>query len=139
MEPHQLRIAGKIGNSGQIRSGMPPRENPAEMTVEESGVARRMNVELGVGIEMVIAVVARPPQHALLRRALRQRGENELKGAAGLESAMREIAMVAGPDGENPQPVEADADRQRLHSDAGPDRPKARQMHKDEGHGGRID
>ena len=47
--------------------------------------------------------------------------------------------MIAGPDGENPQPVEADANGERLNGDAGPDRPEARQMHEDEGDGGWID
>src|SRR5271157_2794558 len=45
MEPHQLRIARQIGHPGEIRSVMAASENPADMTVKEPGLARRMHVE----------------------------------------------------------------------------------------------
>ena len=98
MEPQELGITCEISHSGEIRCRVSAGENPAEMTVEESRVARRMDVELGVGIEVVVAVVGRPPQNALLRGALRHHGENELKDAARLIGAMREVAVIAGPD-----------------------------------------
>ena len=76
-------------------------------------VARRVDVLLGVGVQVVLAVLGRPPEHALLRRALGEAGEHELAGAAGLEGAVREVAVVAGADAEHAQPVEGDAQRRR--------------------------
>ena len=98
-----------------------------------------MDVELGIGMEVVVTMVGCPPQHALLRRRLRHRCENELKSAAGFIGAMRKVAVIAGPDGEDPEPVETDPNRQRLNRDAGPDRGKASQMNDHERYGGRID
>ena len=52
---------------------------------------------------------------------------------------MREIAMIAGADGKHAQPIERDADRDRLPGDAGPDRRDAGEMHQHERDRGRID
>src|SRR5262249_2524946 len=52
---------------------------------------------------------------------------------------MREIAMIASPDREDAQPIEHDADRDRLPGDAGPDRRRAGEMHEHEWDRGRID
>ena len=68
-----------------------------------------MNVEFGVGMEVVVAMVGRPPQYALLRSRLREHCENELEGAAGVVSPVGKVAMVASPDGENPEPIKAEA------------------------------
>src|SRR5205085_8051382 len=61
-----------------------------------------------------------------------------LEGAAGRERTMREIAMIAGADGEHAQPIERDADRDRLPGDAGPDRGHTGEMHQHERDGGWI-
>ncbi len=84
-----------------------------------------MNVEFGVGMEVVVAMVGRPPQHALLRRRLREHGENELEAPARLISPVGKVAMVTRANGEDPQPVKANADRHRLRRYAGPDRGEA--------------
>ena len=41
-----------------------------------------MNVEFGVGMEVVVAMVGRPPQYALLRSRLREHCENKLESEA---------------------------------------------------------
>ena len=112
VEPHQLGIFGEIRDPIDVHRLLAAGEDPADMTVDKSGVAGRMNVEFGVGMEVVVAMVGRPPQDALLRRRLRERGENELEDPAGLISAVGKVAMVTRTDGEDPQPVKADADRQ---------------------------
>src|SRR5215510_7616435 len=109
------------------------------MAIPEALVARRVDVALGVGVQVVMTVLGGPPQHALLGRALRQQGENELEGAAGREGAMREVTMIAGPDGEDAQPIEHETNGNRLPGDAGPDRRRAGEMHQHEGDGGGID
>src|SRR5262245_25208401 len=139
MQPHQLGIAREIGNLDEVGLAVTASKDPADMAVPEALVARRMNVALGVGKQVMMAVLGGPPQHALLRGALRQQGKNELEGAAGREGAMREVAMIAGPDGEDAQPIEHEANGNRLPSDAGPDRRRAGEMHQHEGDGGGID
>ena len=55
---------------------------------------RRVDVLRRVRVLVVPAVVARPPEHALLRGALRAEGEQELEPARRLERAVREVAVV---------------------------------------------
>ena len=98
-----------------------------------------MNVEFGIGMEVVVAMVGRPPQDALLRRRLRHHGENALKRAARLVGAVGKVPMIAGPDGEDSQPVKTDSDRHRLRGDPRPDCREAGQMHDHEWYGRRID
>ena len=74
---------------------------------------------------MVMPVFGGPPDDALLRGGLGQEGEDELKRPARRIGAVREIAMIAGADGEDAQPIERDANGQRLPGDAGPDRREA--------------
>jgi len=107
-------------------------EDPADMAVDKAHLPRRVNVEFRIGMEVVVAMVGGPPQDALLRGRLRERRENELEDPAGLISAVGKVAMVTGANGEDPQPVKANANRDRLGRDAGPDRGEAREMHDDE-------
>src|SRR5262245_66464875 len=88
---------------------------------------------------MMMAMLCCPPQHALLRGALREEREHQLKCAARRVGAMREVAMVAGADRKDAQPIEHDAEHDRLPGDAGPDRRNAGKMHHHAWDGGRID
>src|ERR1700710_1486155 len=88
---------------------------------------------------MVMAMLGRPPQHALLRAALGEKGEDELEGPAGREGAVREIAMVAGGDREHTKPVERHAKRDRRPCDPGPDRRETAQMHDQERNDGGVE
>src|SRR5260370_42490960 len=98
-----------------------------------------MDIVDGVGMQMVMPVLGGPPQDTALGRALRQRGEHELGDAARCVGAVRKVSMVAGPDGEDPQPVKRDADRNCLPCDPAPDGADAGQMHEYERYGGWID
>ena len=139
MQPHQFRIAGEIGDLDQVGLVMPPGKNPSQMAVQETLVAGRMHVAFGVGMQMMVAMLRRPPQDALLRRALRQHREHELNRAAGRIRAMREVAVIAGADREDSHPVENDADCHGLPGDPRPYRRDADQMHQDERNRRRID
>ena len=55
----------------------------ARMAVQEAALTRRMHVQLGVGMQMMVAMLGRPPQHALLGRGLAGEGQQELERAAG--------------------------------------------------------
>ena len=98
-----------------------------------------MHVVLGVGMQMVVAVLRGPPQNALLCGALAQDGEHELEGAAGRIRAMGEQAMIARADGENPQPIEGDAKYERFPGHARPNRPETGKMYQKKGNRRRID
>src|SRR6476659_3908485 len=98
-----------------------------------------MDVLLGIGMQMVMPLLGRPPDDALLRGRLGHECENELKRPAGRIGAVREIAMVSGHDGKDAQPIERNADGQRLPGDARPDRREAAEMDEYEGNSRRID
>src|SRR5262249_60841699 len=111
---------------------MTAREDPAHVAVEEALMARRVHVDLGVRVEVMVSVLGGPPQHALLRRALRQNREQELERAAGRIGAMREVTVIAGADREDAQPVEPDAEKDRGPRDASPERREAGEMYQHE-------
>ena len=102
------------------------------MGVEEAVTRGRMDVELGVGVAVVPAMLARPPQNPALGRALRDAGQDELECPAGLVGAMREVAVIARRDAEHAQEIERGAEGQRLHGYAGPDGGQADQMRRHE-------
>jgi hypothetical protein len=139
VQPQQLGKAGQVGHLDQVEAVMLAREDPADMAVDEALVPRRVDVELGVRMQVVVPVLGGPPENALLRAGLRQEAEHELKQAAGRIGAVREVAVIAGADGEDAQPVERDAKHHGLPGDARPDRAEAGKVRQDEGNGGRID
>src|SRR3954453_13213274 len=109
-------------------------ENPAQVGVEEALVAGRVDIVLGVGVPVMVAVLGGPPQDALLGRALSQQGKDELKHSAGAVSAMGEVAVVARSDGEHAKPVEGNPDPNRCPGHPRPDRPQAGEVNEHEGH-----
>ena len=64
-----------------------------------------MQVRLAIRVQVVLAMVRRPPQRALLTGRLREKGHGELPEAIELVGAMAEIAVVPAGDGEHPQVV----------------------------------
>ena len=54
-------------------------EDPADMGVEEALVAGRVDVVFGVGMQVMVAVLGGPPEHALLRRALGEQARTNWK------------------------------------------------------------
>ena len=83
-------------------------------------------------MQMMVSVFRGPPQYAFLREALREKCKDELKYPACRIGPMREVAMIAGADCENAQPVEREAKRTRSPGDAGPDGGKAGEMNAQE-------
>jgi len=51
-------------------------------------MARGMHIVLGVRVQMVMAVLRRPPEDALLGRALGESREHELECSAGRKGSM---------------------------------------------------
>src|SRR5437899_4287357 len=73
---------------------------------------RGVQVLFRVRIAMMMPVVGRPPEHAFLRGAGGHHGDDELKRAAGLKSAVRKIAVVTRRDKEHAHIKERQADNQ---------------------------
>ena len=61
VQPHQLGEAGEVGDLDEVGAVVAAREDPPDMAVNEALVARRVRVVLGVGIQMVVPVLLRPP------------------------------------------------------------------------------
>src|SRR4029079_4665388 len=135
VQPHQLRVAPHIRYFGGIWFRVLTGEYPSEMAIDETVVPRRMHVVPGIGIQMVMPVLRSPPDDALLRSGLGHEREDELEGPARRIGPVREIAMIACADGEDAQPIERDANSERLPGDAGPDCSEAAEMDEDEGNG----
>src|SRR6476469_2787736 len=106
MQPHQLRIGGEISDFHEVGAIVLPVKNPAEMTVEEASMTRRMHVVFGIGMQMMMSMLGRPPQNAFLRGALRKPGQDELKHSTGSKSPMGEIAVVACSDRKHTDDIE---------------------------------
>ena len=67
---------------------------------------RRMRVALDVGVRVVLAMVGDPLADGTLRRHRAEHGEQRLDGTAGLEAAMREVAVEPDRDAEAGDEVE---------------------------------
>src|SRR5690349_17361375 len=68
-----------------------------------------MRVLLPIGVSVMMAVMSGPPQHAFLNRGAAEPGQRKLEHTAGLEAAMRKIAMEARGDAEHPDKVRQQA------------------------------
>src|SRR3954452_431553 len=89
-------------------------------------------------MQMMMPVFGGPPQNALLRTALSEKCQDELKQSAGGVGPMRKIPVIPCPDREHAEPIQRDADRNRLPGDAGPERGRAAQVDQYERKDGRI-
>src|SRR6185295_10967489 len=69
----------------------------------------------------VTAMMRGPPERTLLRRCETQEREHELERATRLERAMREVAVIAGRDGEHADRVAADEPQKGRPAPADPD------------------
>ena len=96
VQPAQLGEFRKVADIIHARFIVFVRENPADVRPEKAEERRRMQIQLLVRIAVMVAVMRRPPQHALLRRRHGHEGDHKLKHAAGLKRAVRKIAVIAG-------------------------------------------
>ena len=98
-----------------------------------------MHVLLGIGMQMVMPVLGRPPQNTLLGATLSEEGEEELKDPAGRVGSMREVPVVPRPYRKDAQPIQRRTNCDSLPRDTRPDRRDAAQMYQYEWKNGRID
>jgi hypothetical protein len=64
-----------------------------------------VNVSVAIRVPVMVTVVRRPPEHALLTRTLCKTGEHELPKAVQHERAMTEIPVVSGRNSKHPKKV----------------------------------
>ncbi len=139
MQPAQLGIARQVLDLDQVGVGVAPVEDPADVGMEDAALARGMQVVGRVGIKVVMPVLGRPPQDALLPRALGQGRQQELIDAAGRVGPVREITVVAPGHREHAHPVERHPQGHGLPGDPRPDGGETGQVDQDEGDGRRVD
>ena len=77
-----------------------------------------MHVVRRIRMQVVMTVLGRPPQDALLSARLSEKRQKKLEYSTGLIGYVREIAVVASADGKDAQPVEDQAHRDCLPSNA---------------------
>jgi hypothetical protein len=77
----KLPVPDQIGDAACVGVIPVGAENPAHVRIPEPAARRGMDVVLGVGVLVVPAVVARPPDHAALRGGLGGERQHELEPA----------------------------------------------------------
>jgi hypothetical protein len=102
----QFRILEQILHPRQIRCEMLVRHEPAHVAPKEAVLHGRVHVVRLVRVDVVVAMMGRPPDRAALHRRGAQQAEDELTDARGLEGAVRKVAMIETGDGEHAHHVE---------------------------------
>ena len=128
IEPSQLLVSAQVADGFVVGHLVAGHEDPADMRVEEAAHDRRMHVGLGVRVSVVPAVHGGPPQRSALGRGLCHEGEAELQDPARPERAMREIAVIARPDGEDAHQIEQQAEHHRGGGHPAPEHAETAQM-----------
>jgi hypothetical protein len=77
---------------------------------------------------MVMPMVGRPPQHALLRGRHGEERQEKLEYPAGLERAMGKVAVISRRDRNHPQIIAADGEKNPFPSNPSLKGPEAHQM-----------
>ena len=86
---------------------------------------------------VVVAMHCRPPENALLGGGLGQEGQKELAGAAGMEGAVAEVAVVPRGHAEHPDPIEGQAQGSQSPGARYPEGPQTGQVQGNKSHNGR--
>ncbi len=106
-------------------------EDPADVTPPEPALGG-VDVALGVGEPVMVAMMRRPPERALLRRHRAAEREHELRQARESVRLVREVTVVPGGDEEHPRRERHDEQDHRGAGDAGEDREEREQVQREE-------
>jgi len=101
VEPAEFGEFGEVADVVIARVVVAVGEDPADVGPPEAEEGRRVQVFLQIGIAVMVAMVRRPPENALLRGRHGHPGDHELKPAAGLERAVGKIPVIARGDEEH--------------------------------------
>jgi hypothetical protein len=133
VEPDELGEAGEVADDFGVGARGLELGDPADVRVPEAALGRRVHVPGQIGELVVVPVVGGPPEDALLAGGLGEEGEDELEDAAGLEGAVREVAVVAGHHAEGADEVEDAAEDPVDRAGAGPQGGERGDVHQQEG------
>ena len=111
VQPAQLGVLGEVLDVVWVPGVVLVAQDPSDVAPPEA-LQRRVQIELGVAVAVVVAMVAGPPQRALLRRRRAADGHHELHAPAELVAAVGEVAVVAGGDEEHPTPEQGQEQHQ---------------------------
>ena len=125
----QLGVLEQILHPRKIRGEVLVRHEPAHVAPKKAVLHRRVHVIRLIRVDMVVAMMCRPPNRPALHRRGAQQSEYELPDARGLEAAVREIAVIETRDGEHAHHIGCDCYADRHWTNAGPDRGQAGQVH----------
>ena len=139
VEPDQLGKLVQVAHGLLVVFLVLGREHPADVRPVKALELGGMEIVLGVGMAVVMPVMRRPPERALLRRAAPEKGEAELEEAAGLVAAMGKVAVERAGDAELAGEEHEGAQGGSLPADAGPEHGQAGQMDQDEERAGERD
>jgi hypothetical protein len=91
-----------------------------------------VEVVVGVGMLVMMAVMGGPPEGSLLCRRAAEKREEKLEGAAGLVTAVGKIAVKGAGDAEFAGEEHEGAERKAFQVDSGPEDSQAGDVNKDE-------
>mgnify|MGYP003343936663 CR=1 FL=1 len=131
VEKTDLGEGVEVAHLGAPRLLVTVGEDPPHVAPEEP-VTRRVEVALGVGVAVVRAVVARPPQRTLLRGGETTEGEYELPEAAEAVRPVGEVPVVRAGDEEDARPVGGEEEDRRGARHAGYEGEEADGVHEEE-------
>ncbi len=109
VEPPDFRVGLEFSRDFLRRAIVLGTQEPQHVRPPESLNRRRVHVERGVGVAVVLAVLARPPARSALRGGGAEHCEHELELPRRLKGSVREVAVEAGGDAEHPGVVHGDA------------------------------
>ena len=132
IEPDQFRELIQILDDIRVIFLVLLGKDPSNVRPVEAFQLGRVEVLVGVGMLVVVAVMSGPPKSPLLRRRAAEESEAKLEEPARLVAAVGEIAVKSAGDAELTSEKHKGAERDGLHIDAGPDHGKACQMDPDE-------
>src|SRR5438552_807306 len=112
--PTSQSLPAQLGKLCEVGDVFDPRvvvfigNDPAYVRPEKPEKRRRMQIQFLVGMPVMVAVMRRPPKHALLRRGHGHESNHELEHATSFERAVRKIAVIARRDEEHPHDQQAE-------------------------------
>lgn len=132
VQEDQLGIFGQILYLGIVRREVTAAGHPADMRPPEAAEAGRMNVFVVVGMLMMMTMDGGPPQSAALHGGVAQSGEEELRQAGGVKSAMRKVAMIKASHREHAHKIKSQRGPKRNFAPANPKNAQTTEMQEKE-------
>lgn len=133
IEPNELGILGEIFDATVVGILVFRDEQPTDVRIPET-FAGIVGIAVLVGQTMVDAMMRTPPKGAFLCAGLSQKCQEELKSAARLVRAVREISMISPRDREHANPIERCAEGPVLPTGARPEGKQRYEVHNDKRH-----